>query len=433
MDIKERWRRMQRECGFRRPGSEPEASERDRRRQVWEDYRRLREASRPAALTSSFGTYTSGIDGREQETPFGTCFHRDTWLGDEPRYNWDALTQLPARLFHPHPTANPGLLHEWVFLDVETTGLGGGVGTLAFMVGLAWWEDGGLSVRQYFLRDIDEEPAMLWALGDLLHNFRGMITFNGRAFDRHVLQNRLTLNRMDFDLMTYPHLDLYHWCRRIWQGRWPSVTLQAMEERLLGWQRTLDIRGSEIPAVFRWYLRNGWHQALYLVFEHNVRDLSSLAVLAVRLGRALAGEQSALDDGDYGFLAWHQGKLWQARDWRFTLQLWHPLLTRDLVPPKLRSRVVVHGLRLIRRRGAWTHLPDWLERLETLPAGSLLPRAWSLAAFYAYRFHRTPALAVKFLDTALEHPAAAPDLRERLERRRRRLLERRVRRLRKGP
>src|SRR6202035_3170188 len=32
---------------------------------------------------------------------------------------------------------------KWLFLDTETTGLAGGTGTYAFLIGLAWWDAGG--------------------------------------------------------------------------------------------------------------------------------------------------------------------------------------------------------------------------------------------------------------------------------------------------
>lgn len=408
VNSRERWRKLREDCGF---SEEPQGTGSGRTKRLdpfvdtREYYRRIREHPKRVELTSSYGTYASGLMGIEEETTQGTCFYKETWVPDELTTPWDSLREIPASAFTPVPGRNPGLLDQWIFLDVETTGLGGGVGTVAFMIGIAWWEDHGLKIRQYFLRDMDEEAAMLCSLSQHLEDSPGMVTFNGCAFDRHILNNRLTLNRTDFDILSYPHIDLYHWAKRIWQGRQPALTLQSIEERVLNVQRVFDIRGSEIPGIYRWYLRQGWHEALYRVFEHNQKDLTSLASLTIILGKTLLGISEGLENDDLHFLSWHQGRIWSPYDWRFSLQTWFRLLQQETAPPKLRSRAFIYALRLIRKRRAWSHLKPWLESAHRMNVESLMPGAWSLAAFYSYRFQQQPSLANHFLDKAIHHPA----------------------------
>jgi uncharacterized protein YprB with RNaseH-like and TPR domain len=70
-------------------------------------------------------------------------------------------------------TASLGVIAEWAreprlagadprafaFLDTETTGLAGGTGTYAFMVGVGRYENETFHLAQFFLRDPIEEPA----------------------------------------------------------------------------------------------------------------------------------------------------------------------------------------------------------------------------------------------------------------------------------
>src|SRR5438094_145269 len=51
-----------------------------------------------------------------------------------------------------------------LFLDTETTGLAGGTGTYTFLVGVGRLDGDRFIVEQYFMRDFDEEPALLAAL-----------------------------------------------------------------------------------------------------------------------------------------------------------------------------------------------------------------------------------------------------------------------------
>ena len=48
-----------------------------------------------------------------------------------------------------------------MFFDIETTGLSGGAGTIAFLAGCGWFEDEGFRVRQFFLAGPGGERAML--------------------------------------------------------------------------------------------------------------------------------------------------------------------------------------------------------------------------------------------------------------------------------
>ena len=182
-------------------------------------------------------------------------------------------------------TAEPELeafdLRGAVFLDTETTGLAGGAGTAAFLIGLGWVEGDRFRVRQYFMRDYHEEGALLHALAAELGHFDRLVTFNGKMFDVPLLDARFRLNRVRYPLGGAPHLDLLHPARRLWKARLESCRLQSLEAELMGLRRHGDIPGEEIPQVYFDWVRRRDARLLARVFEHNRQDIVSLAALAV--------------------------------------------------------------------------------------------------------------------------------------------------------
>ena len=174
-----------------------------------------------------------------------------------------------------------------VFLDTETTGLSGGTGTYAFMVGLAFFRGDRLLVRQFFMRHHAEEPAMLAALSQILGRHEAVVTFNGKSFDVPLLLTRYTANRQRPSLPTEIHLDLLHPSRRFWREQLESCTLGTLERAVLGHSRSGDIPSWMIPELYFRYLRGDDARAMAAVFEHNLHDVLSLVALTCRLGRLL--------------------------------------------------------------------------------------------------------------------------------------------------
>jgi uncharacterized protein len=171
------------------------------------------------------------------------------------------------------------------FLDTETTGLAGGTGTYAFMIGLAFLRETHLQVKQFFMADPSQEKAMLQAVRDELQTVNGFVTFNGKAYDVPLLQSRMILNRIDWRATTFLHLDLMHACRRLWRPYTTDGRLQSMEETVLKLYRENDIAGELIPALYFESVRQHDPAALKPVFQHNVLDLVSMARLLVKAGQ----------------------------------------------------------------------------------------------------------------------------------------------------
>jgi len=191
---------------------------------------------------------------------------------------------------------------RWLFLDTETTGLAGGTGTYAFLVGIAWWDAGGLQVEQFFLRDLDEEHSLLLELSERMRERPVLVTFNGKSFDWPLLDTRYRMTRAVPAFAPRLHLDLLHPARRLWRLRLGSVRLKDLERHILSgdgrsldWSRHDDIDSSLIPQMYFDYLRGGPAEPLAGIFRHNQMDLRGLA--------ALAGKILALLDRGIGIAA----------------------------------------------------------------------------------------------------------------------------------
>ncbi|MGH9453610.1 MAG: ribonuclease H-like domain-containing protein [Terriglobia bacterium] len=214
-----------------------------------------------------------------QALPFGRPYgkYRIGDLSTTPLHPLDLFLE-GARL----PEA-PRLL----YLDTETTGLAGGTGTCAFLIGVGAVEGSRFVVHQYFLRDYPEEKAILAALAGMLEAYDGLVTFNGKTFDIPLLETRYALARMKSPFTRLVHLDLLHPARRLWKLRLESCRLTHLEEHILGIHRDGDIPGSEIPAMYFEYLRTGNAQGLQPVFFHNALDIVTLAALTVEAANVI--------------------------------------------------------------------------------------------------------------------------------------------------
>ena len=186
---------------------------------------------------------------------------------------------------------------KWLFLDTETTGLAGGTGTYAFLVGLAWWDAGGLQVEQLFLRDFSEEHSLLHELAARLAERPVLVTFNGKTFDWPLLENRFTMTRAIKVPRLAAHLDLLHPARALWKLRLGSVRLVELERHVLdaerlGWHRGDDVSSALIPQFYFDYLRGGAADPLAGVVKHNQMDLRGLAALFGKVNSLLDERQS---------------------------------------------------------------------------------------------------------------------------------------------
>lgn len=176
---------------------------------------------------------------------------------------------------------------RWVFLDTETTGLAGGTGTYAFLIGIGWWEQGSFIVEQFCMRDHSEESSLLFELLEHLSGRDVLVTFNGKSFDWPLLETRYRIARVGTLPAPKVHLDLLHPARQLWRLRLRSVALSELERHILQLERGSDIPSETIPRRYFEFIRGGPPEPMAAIFRHNQMDLYGLASLSLHIIRML--------------------------------------------------------------------------------------------------------------------------------------------------
>jgi uncharacterized protein len=179
-----------------------------------------------------------------------------------------------------------------LFVDLETTGLAGGAGTYAFLVGLAWFDGTVFRTRQFFLSSYTAERALLVAVAGNAADAGAVVTFNGKSFDMPLMETRFVLHRMATPFAALPHVDMLHPARRLWRsddedGMSGGCRLATLEEALCGHRRDGDVPAFEIPSRYFHYVRTGDARPLAAVFEHNRLDMLALALITAHASQLL--------------------------------------------------------------------------------------------------------------------------------------------------
>jgi len=201
-----------------------------------------------------------------------------------------------------------------LFVDLETTGIAGGAGTYAFLVGCGWFDGGTFRVRQFFLSSFTAERALLEAVAEVAADAGTVVSYNGKSFDLPIIETRFALHRLPSPFAEMPHVDMLHPARHMWRGpgRRRSVgkdascggaedafdddgrqdipgacRLTTLEQQLCGYVREGDVAGFEIPARYFRFVHAGDPRPLLAVLEHNRLDLISLALVTARTAQLL--------------------------------------------------------------------------------------------------------------------------------------------------
>jgi hypothetical protein len=358
----------------------------------------------------------------QQSFPFGRPYGK-LRVGDI-----SAADLSPLNLLFPDaPMPAPERL---VYLDTETTGLAGGTGTCAFLIGIGTVEGTQFVVRQFFLRDYPEEKAILHALAEILDAFDGLVTYNGKTFDVPLLETRYALARLKSPFGRLLHLDALHPSRRLWKLRLESCKLTDLESAVLGIEREGDVPGSEIPGIYFDYLRTGDARGLQPVFYHNALDIMTLAAVIVELARAIGdGGKGTLDSPVDLFSLSRMFESAGSREQ--SVETCQRALTGGL-PDEIEARALHQlALQYKRQRRHELAVETWLE-LSRRPSPLALEAFEELAIHYEHR-QRDPKSAMEFTLAALERlrgeepqgrtagPALPPLLVERLTHRLQRL------------
>jgi len=188
-----------------------------------------------------------------------------------------------------------------LYLDTETTGLSGGAGTVAFLVGLLYWREpsgesqGGPVLEQLLVRNLGEELPMLMRVEQRLKEASMLVTFNGKSFDWPLLRTRFTMAKLA-PPPELPHFDLVHVARRLHRARKIACKLQSIEKHVLGFERFDDVPSAEVGSSYLHFLRTGDTFTLIKVVEHNAWDVLSMAALVGLYGEPLESTELDADD-----------------------------------------------------------------------------------------------------------------------------------------
>lgn len=243
------------------------------------------------------------MSGEVVRTPCGEHFETEKLFERHRRHgsmDISNLHELPADLLD---SLSEGVIvsshpSKWAFLDTETTGLAGGTGTYAFLVGVGSIEPAGFRLRQFFMRDYGEEASLLRRLSEHLARFDVLITYNGKTYDQPLLETRFRMARARHPFDRLEHLDLLVGARRLWKLRLESCRLAELENQILGVERQGDLPGEMIPYYYFEYLRTQQAFRLVPIFHHNAIDILSLACLTAIVPFAFrAPEETAFRHG----------------------------------------------------------------------------------------------------------------------------------------
>lgn len=260
------------------------------------------------------------LDGELLETDFGVTFVRTKEYDVKEKHGAvtlekiDEVTPYFIHLAGKDENLLQIDLRRSLFFDTETTGLAGGSGTYIFLAGFGYFENQKFIIKQFFLRDFPDELATLHAIHELMKQFDGIVSFNGKSFDLPLLQTRFTYHRIKNEFIDLPHLDLLHAARRVWKHRLKDCSLGNLEHEIINVHRDNDIPSYLIPHLYFEYLRAKIPQPMKQVFYHNEIDILSLVSLTIMLNQIHEQPIEKLDNHiDLKTLAKHyeNTKQWQ--------------------------------------------------------------------------------------------------------------------------
>ena len=308
-------------------------------------------------------------------------------------------------------------IRKCLFLDTETTGLSGGAGTVAFLVGVGYVEGDSFVVEQFMLRDYGDEPELIDRLSRRMEGFDSVCTFNGRCFDMPLLEARFTMCRMRDRWRELEDIDLLYPARRVWKLRMGSCRLARIEEIILGKPREDDLPGSEVPARFFQYLKCGDESLLRDIVDHNRQDIATLATLLILLCDINDRPEQLMDPRDQfsmGKSLERQGELKPAREMYRVSAIPRPSGTiASLGADRVSGMANWRLYHLYRRSGDWESARKVLEQMlnrRQMPGVACV----ELSKLYEHRF-KEYGMALEYATKAGEY--ADSESEEKLKRR----------------
>lgn len=311
-------------------------------------------------------------------------------------------------------------LKEALFLDLETTGLAGGTGTVPFLIGLGFFEENVFKVRQFFLQDLAAEVRMLEEFRSLCldKNFQAIITYNGKGFDVPLLETRFALNRLRFPLAELAHLDFLYSARHLWKHKYESCRLYHLALEHLGADRSEDIPSEEIPWRYFQFLRTGDFSLVEPIIYHNQEDILSLYGVVVAGAAVVSQAVENREEKADGLDLFGVGKILEkAGEVEKSVSIYEKALSNRLpgqLSVKLKKNLAAH----FKRCGEFNRAVElWLDLVEN---SEDLDCFRELAVYYEHQA-KNPEEALKYALDGLalargHHRAYEQDFQKRVER-----------------
>jgi len=328
------------------------------------------------------------VSGKFISTPFGDSFVRENYFPQDYRCGDVELFQI----FQSSAKTISSLarddrlkeidINKTVFLDTETTGLAGGAGTYIFLVGVGYFEGDQFCVRQYFMRDFNEERALLSAVNELLSKYEAIVSYNGKTFDFPLIQSRFIMSGMKLNLKNPGHFDLLYPARRLWKRRLENCSLSTVERDILGVIRENDVPGYLVPEIYFRYLKTKDARALKQVFEHNLHDIISLVALVSRMCFLV---EDPLNNTEYGMDIFSIGKMFdEERRYEQGTQYYTEALKHNLAEEEV-SEILRLSSFAFKRQGKWKEAEKiWKKIIERSREFVYYPYE-ELAKYYEHR------------------------------------------------
>jgi hypothetical protein len=333
-------------------------------------YRRLAEAVSGEVVTAPAGAYC-----RVATTyPFGHRLGEVRFDPPEP----GACVQMAS--YTPLDCEGETSLSDLLFVDTETTGLGGS-GAVAFLIGCGSITPQGFEVRQYLLPDYSDEAAMLEQVLAELHESRTLVSYNGAAFDLNLIRDRFIVNRVAREVPCAGHFDLLHSTRRLFKRRLNDCTLANVEREVFGHFRQNDIPGHLMPSIYFDWLQTDSTELIPAVLEHNRQDILSLYFLLLKVDQVFRTEGAALD---YAEDIYSLSRVYGRRKRPQNVITNFEALEKSS-PRPLNSEVIWFHSLAYKRQGDWSRAVGLWRQLVDSACPESYPAALELAMYFEHQ------------------------------------------------
>jgi len=309
------------------------------------------------------------VPGAYINTPFGDIYRARTTFPLSYLQGNSQLAHIrrvtPERLIHlgrldPDTDLDIGRL---LFLDTEASGLSGGTGTYAFMIGVGYFSGEDFVVDQLFVENYVKEEGMLDLLRVYLEDISCLVTFNGKSFDTSLLQTRYLMHGQESPFEEIPHLDLLHPCRNLWDLSVENCKLQTLEREILEFIREEDTPGAEVPGIYFDFIRTGDPTEIAGVFQHNVLDIVSLVAITTVLEQNFQG--SIRIPNENGLTKFSRGKIYERQKQYESALEWYQAALEDELSGSRRQIIMGRMAALLKKQGKWdAALPLWKNQIS---------------------------------------------------------------------